>query len=386
MKRLLLSRASVCIMFCVALSNTQSRADEISRDLIEKVERAVVTIYCYNKAGHLSHTGTGFLYTVEAHLITNYHILGNVDMAKIKTRDGKEYSVETVIGEDKASDLAEALVDVPPHTVRFLDAAHAEPKSGDRVAVVGSPLGVEQTVSQGNVLNIREVQGHGRVIEYNAFSFHGSSGSPVVNSQGEVIGVVSFGYGPNLSFAIPAERISKLDRVWRQMSPAPISTRATNDSQSAVEREKQLADEGDPAALVRLAGMYEAGNGVSKDCSRAFDLYRKAADRGFTPAQYHVGRMYYESSCISKNSEQAAKWFGKAADRGYAEAQKALGVLYFNGEGIQRDKVQALKWIMLATLQGNQSARNTLRLFAMESTRDELKQAQDLARSWKPAK
>ena len=76
----------------------------------------------------------------------------------------------------------------------------------------GSPLGLENTVSDGIVSAIRDIPDYGRIIQITAPISPGSSGSPVLNMQGEVIGVASFQIveGQNLNFAIPSEKISSL--------------------------------------------------------------------------------------------------------------------------------------------------------------------------------
>jgi hypothetical protein len=383
-------RSITCVgiltLFCLSFSGLPSRAAEISEELVRKVQPAIVTVLCYNKAGYRYGLGSGFMFRAEAHLITNYHVLGNAAMAKIRTRDGREYNVTTIVGEDKANDLVEAVVDMPQGAVRSLPLAHITPSTGDRVMVVGSPMGVEQTVSVGEVVDIKDVPGHGRVIRYNAHSYHGSSGSPVVNTDGEVVGVVSFGIPPSICYAIPGDRISGLSRVWKTLATVPGTMRARNEQSIPVQDEGQFADTGDPATEVRLALMYEEGKGVSKDCSKALDLYRKASEKGFVQAEFNLGRVYYEGKCVSQNYSEAARWFQKAADRGWPAAQRALGVMHFNGEGMSRDRVRACMWMILAASQGNAGAQRTLRLFAAELTRDEVKQAQELARNWRPSR
>ena len=78
--------------------------------------------------------------------------------------------------------------------------------------VVGSPMGLEQTVSDGMVSGIRNIHGRGAILQISAPISPGSSGGPVVNLKGEVIGVASFqiGRGQNLNFAIPGKRVQAL--------------------------------------------------------------------------------------------------------------------------------------------------------------------------------
>ena len=77
--------------------------------------------------------------------------------------------------------------------------------------VLGTPLGLERTVSDGIISAVREVQGFGRIMQVTAPISPGSSGSPVANMKGEIVGIISFFVGPGqiLNFAIPGERIAK---------------------------------------------------------------------------------------------------------------------------------------------------------------------------------
>ena len=86
------------------------------------------------------------------------------------------------------------------------------PEVGERVIVIGTPLGLDKTVSDGIVSAVREIPGFGKIVQLTAPISPGSSGSPVMNMKGEVIGIATFFVvaGQNLNFAIPGERIARL--------------------------------------------------------------------------------------------------------------------------------------------------------------------------------
>ena len=96
--------------------------------------------------------------------------------------------------------------------LRLVQRAQIIPEVGERIIVYGSPLGLENTVSDGIVSAIRDIPDYGRIIQITAPISPGSSGSPVLNMQGEVIGIASFQMveGQNLNFAIPSEKITSL--------------------------------------------------------------------------------------------------------------------------------------------------------------------------------
>jgi hypothetical protein len=386
-----------CIVFPVLLFailwSCPAKAD-IGSDLVKTVQPATVIIYVLDRAGNVVAQGSGFFFKYYGHLITNYHVLGKATAARVRTPDGREFNVKSVMAEDEPDDLIEALVDVSYGSVPYLSAADTAPKVGDPVMLIGSPLGVDKVVSQGNVHAVMEVSKFGRGILHSAHSFPGSSGSPLVNAQGEVIGIETAAVAgkPDINFAIPVKRFSGLSPNYRELQTAPgakttvrAETRLVNAKPGALDKDIQMAESGDPAAQVRLAVRYERGQDLSKNCFDVLALYRKAADRGYLPAQYHLGRMYYSGECMGQNLGEAARWLKMAAEQGFADAQLVFGKMCFNGEGVTRDRVTACMWVILAASGGNAEAKNLLRFMTSELTRDELSMAQEKAGKWKPA-
>ncbi|HEY9500602.1 MAG TPA: tetratricopeptide repeat protein, partial [Pyrinomonadaceae bacterium] len=86
------------------------------------------------------------------------------------------------------------------------------PQEGESVVVIGNPLGLEGSVTNGIVSAVRDIPTFGRIIQITAPISSGSSGSPVVNMQGQVIGIATLQItgGQSVNFAIPSERISQL--------------------------------------------------------------------------------------------------------------------------------------------------------------------------------
>ena len=379
------------VLLFVILWSCPAKADIDS--VVKTVQPATVKIYVFDQAGNPVAQGSGFFYQSYGHLITNYHVLGKAAKARVRTPDGREFNVQAVVAEDEPDDLVEAVVDVSVGSAPYLTAAGTAPKAGDPVMVIGSPLGVDKVVSQGNVHAVMVIPKFGRGILHSAHSFPGSSGSPLVNDQGEVIGIETAAVPgrPDINFAIPVERFSGLSPNYRELSAAPSAktpvraeVQRPDAHPAALEKDMQMADGGDPAAQVRVAVRYERGQEVSQNCFEALDLYRKAADQGDLRGQYHLGRMYYSGECMGKDLGEAAKWMKTAAERGFADAQQVFGKMCFNGEGVARDRVTACMWMILAASRGNAEANNLLRLMASELTHDELIMAREKAKNWKP--
>ncbi|NPU85368.1 MAG: serine protease [Syntrophaceae bacterium] len=180
--------------------------------LYRKIGPSVVAIYTYNERRENLGRGSGFFHGASGQVVTNLHVLRAAHSAQIKTAAGKVYPVAGITARDVAGDLALLSVTMPWAESLPLAVTAALPEVGERVIVVGSPFGLEQTVSDGIVSAIRETEERGRVLQITAPISPGSSGSPVVNLRGEVIGVafLQFSGGQNLNFCISGERVTRL--------------------------------------------------------------------------------------------------------------------------------------------------------------------------------
>jgi len=180
--------------------------------LIKKAKPSIVVVLTYNQEGKQIGQGTGFFVAKNGDVISNRHVLQAASRSEIKLLSGEEYSVKRVVAEDSEGDLIRVSVDIPEEKVVPLSISPNPPRVGEKVVVIGTPLGLDQTVSEGIVSAIREIPGFGKIVQMTAPISPGSSGSPVLNMEGEVIGVATFLIlaGQNLNFAIPGERILEM--------------------------------------------------------------------------------------------------------------------------------------------------------------------------------
>ena len=188
--------------------------------LVQKVQPAVVTVVAYDMNGAAAGLGSGFFMDETDHLITNYHMLKGAYSAEVKTYDGKKYPIELVVAENEEADLIKVRVAIPDRDSHWVQLTDQEPAIGERILVVGSPLGLEQTVSEGIVSAIRDLPVVGKVFQLSAPISPGSSGSPVVNMKGKVVGVVSFQavLGQNLNFAVAGQGVLNLKNMDKAQS------------------------------------------------------------------------------------------------------------------------------------------------------------------------
>jgi len=187
-------------------------AQEKLPEIVKRVQPSVVVILTYDEKGKIFKQGSGFFINQNGDIITNRHVLQGANRAEIKTAEGKIHPITRIVAEDKEGDLLRVSVNIPQKLVHTIQLSHSIPEVGEQVIVIGDPLGLEQTVSDGIVSAVRDIPEFGKIIQITAPISPGSSGSPVVNMKGEVIGVATFQVikGQNLNFAIPSERVAEL--------------------------------------------------------------------------------------------------------------------------------------------------------------------------------
>jgi len=188
-------------------------AQETLPALVKRVKPSVVAIATYDATGEALMTGSGF-FLAPGQVVTNLHVIRGAARAEIKTLDGKGkvYPVSGALAIDEEGDLALLGIDMPLDRSRGAELARELPDEGESIFVIGNPLKLEGSVSDGIVSAVREVPNSYRIIQITAPISHGNSGSPVFNLRGEVLGVVTVKVtnGQNINLAIAAGRVAQL--------------------------------------------------------------------------------------------------------------------------------------------------------------------------------
>ena len=150
---------------------------------------------------------------------------------------------------------------------------------------------------------------------------------------------------------------------------------------------RPLAEQGDADAQEKLGYMYSLGGGVPQDTIEATNWWLRAAEQGNATAQWELGLTY---SCgevsAPRNYGKAVKWFRLASEQGLPVAQNSLGEMYRDGNGVPKDYVLAYMWFNLAAAKGNIPSEIYRDNLARLMTRDQIAEAQRLARQWKPSR
>ncbi|MBA2431501.1 MAG: Do family serine endopeptidase [Chthoniobacterales bacterium] len=167
--------------------------------------------------------GSGVIVTEEGHIITNNHVVDQVDEIEIQMHDGRTRKAR-LVGGDALVDLAVLKVDEPNvKPLKFGDSDGVQ--AGDFVLAVGNPFGFEETVTDG-IISSRgrpnRVDGFGDFLQTNAAINPGNSGGPLINLRGEVIGINTAiisrsGGSQGIGFAIPSNSVKNaLESLLKQ--------------------------------------------------------------------------------------------------------------------------------------------------------------------------
>ena len=195
------------------------------RALAKQARPAVYLLAIQDDDGEVKGSGTGFLVSSDGLLVTNHHVIAGAKQIIAKAENGGLFPVLRVVASDPGNDLA--LLQLEAKGLPCLTLAPAgSAEAGTRIAVIGSPLGLEGTLTEGIVSARRKLPGQKReVLQISAAISQGSSGSPVLDPQGRVVGVASFllAEGQSLHFATPAEKLQALIRKSGQTTSLAMS-------------------------------------------------------------------------------------------------------------------------------------------------------------------
>src|ERR1041385_1672375 len=330
-------------------------------ELVRRVKPTVVAIATYDAQGEALMTGSGF-FLRPGEVVTNLHVIRGAQRTEIKTLDGKGrvFDVAGVLAVDEEGDLALLSVDMPNDRPRSTELARELPDEGEQIVVIGNPLKLEGSVTDGIVSAVREVPNVGKIIQITAPISHGNSGSPVFNLKGQVIGIVTVKVtnGQNINLAIGAGRVELLQAgQLRSFSSLPNRDR-TNDLaessyrtgldslwlgnydnalgyfETAANRNPRRAD-----AWVQV-GYCKVKQGKSADAIRA---YQHALELRPNSEEIHnkLGDAYYYAGRLS----EAIESYSRAADLrpDSAEAHYNLAVAYFESGNERLAALEARK-------------------------------------------
>lgn len=297
------------IMFLLlGCSTTQEKTAYETRSISSIVKQqghAVVLIIAYDESGNPIKFGSGFFVDPEGILITNYHVIEGAYSAIVRLIDGRTLNKISLIGFDSEWDIAVLKAvgsDLPIVRLGNSDVAQA----GQEIVVIGNPEGLQNTVSDGLISSIRRLESGDYVFQISAPISEGSSGGPVYNLKGEVIGIstLMLEIGQNLNFAVPIkyalpliekEGRRDLASVTEELEKKRIEEYLTMQKASPnLEPEETLSKEARQyyeQAQEKAGGLFEF---LGTDDKETVEFLKKAiaADQYYHAAHYVLGLSY----------------------------------------------------------------------------------------------
>lgn len=179
-----------------------SQAIDVLAKIFEAKSDAVVTIAVKTAQG--DRLGSGFFISRDGRLVTNLHLVSGAQKVLIKLKNGQAFAPTEIINLDPAKDIAVLKID--RRTSKYFTMADSNGVGvGQRVSTIGSPQGLEGTISDGLISSIRVDSIGMKIFQISVPLSQGSSGGPLIDLNGDVIGITtaSLKSGENLNFAVP---------------------------------------------------------------------------------------------------------------------------------------------------------------------------------------
>jgi pSer/pThr/pTyr-binding forkhead associated (FHA) protein len=191
-------------------------------NMVKYIEKSVFVVKTYDRYGN-GMQGTGFFIDESGLGVTNYHVVDGGTKWTIKTFNDEEYDIDNFIARNKEFDYAVFRIDNHGHKFNWLKRSQTIPQKGDEIFVLGNPQGIESTLTKGIVSSLRggdeddimngKFSSGTNYIQIDVAVSHGSSGSPVMNMKGEVVGIATLSFQEadciNCNFAVNIQLLSK---------------------------------------------------------------------------------------------------------------------------------------------------------------------------------
>jgi serine protease Do len=262
----------------------ESRSDALNKSASEILAENRNSIAVIVAGGNTSvRLGTGFFVRSTGLLLTNFHVVEGTDLVGVKTPGSDDVLwAKKATGFDIDNDLV--LLEVETAAAKPVAIGDSDQaKVGEQIVVIGNPEGLEQTVSNGLLSGIRELDGR-KLFQISAPISQGSSGSPVFNARGEVIGVVvsTLESGQNLNFAVPINYAKPL-LSW------------TAEEQISALPKRPHSDAGSPEGNARGTPIDPAQVAVQEMSKIADQIRACPGSSMFTPAKEKKLSFYYRT-------------------------------------------------------------------------------------------
>lgn len=230
MKKKLCYRLKLIVLFCISVSillcphiSLGEQAFSTDADAIEKAADSVFMLEVYSYNNQRIAVGSGFVAFDSSILITNYHVIDGGAYVIAISDDKDQYLISHICCFDKGKDLAILLFDQATNVEPLPLDTDGQLKRSQTVVAIGSPAGLRNTISIGNISAFYKNDGKDW-IQFTAPISSGSSGGALLNDEGEIIGVTTATYASaqNVNMAVKVEEVIKLYDSWDKKTTAKM--------------------------------------------------------------------------------------------------------------------------------------------------------------------
>ena len=217
------SLIALLVLFCLPAFAQKTKTPA---EIVREQGQAVVVVEALDARGLVAGQGSGFIATADGAVVTNLHVIQGATQARVRLPNGDVYKTDSLVDFDDIKDLAVLKIKgfkLP--AVTFGDSDKTE--VGENIVVISSPEGLTNSLSTGVISGMRRLETL-RVFQITAPISEGSSGGAVFDSNGAVIGIVTYVLraGQNLNFAVPINYVrgminEQASKSFAQLPPRP---------------------------------------------------------------------------------------------------------------------------------------------------------------------
>lgn len=318
------SRAVFFFCFVFLCTTGNLFAQHNGSDIFERVSPSVGILRVYDQANNLMSQGSAFVAAEGGILVTNAHVLDGGSYFVARFPNGMTRKVKTILALDASYDFA--ILQIENANIHPLALADSDELSvGQSVYAIGSPYGLENTISSGIVAGVRKMLGELHLLQITTPISEGSSGGVLVNETGQVVGVTTFmiGGGQNLNFAIPIkvvkDGLAQIDLL--RLQPDEVPQKPPSVEQPALKL---------PASPLYTAGsdlrlLLEIGFSALQDeeLRTARESFNKVIQIDST--EINAIRGMARVAYLAQENEEALIWYRRAVNLDSSDARTLFG-------------------------------------------------------------
>ena len=270
-----------CLLLCPAVSSGEVAFSD-NPDAIEKAADSVFMLEVYSYNNQQIAVGSGFVAFDPSILVTNYHVIEGGSYVVAVSDDKDQYLVSRICCYDKSKDIAVLMFDQPSGADPLPLDTDGNLKRSQTVVAIGSPAGLRNTISIGNISAFYTREGKDW-IQFTAPISSGSSGGALFNDEGEIIGITTATYASaqNVNMAVKVEEVIRLFSQWDRKTVSRIG----NMRGYSYPGLNQVRDSGDENVVWITAGgkKYHSTPNCSKMRSPVSIDLMEAIEKGYQP-------------------------------------------------------------------------------------------------------